>query len=118
MSHTTDLRALLVADLPLTALVGTRIYADRAEQSTIRPFVLIDLQNANYANCLDAALDDELVSSEFMVSCFADRRSDAEAIGDLVYTALKASGQRVSSRTVGFSEQLDIFTSDLGVVWM
>jgi len=40
MTAATDLRALLVADGALSALVGTRIRANRAEQGDTRPFVV------------------------------------------------------------------------------
>jgi len=71
------LRAALVAHVPLTALVSTRIVSDRAEQTTQRPFCAFELEAVEYATTLYEI--NEIFSEVFHVACFADDRLGAEA---------------------------------------
>ena len=58
MSAVTDLRALLLADTAVAALVGTRISADRITQGSGRPFIVF----GRTATVREKTLDGTVVS--------------------------------------------------------
>ena len=115
MSSETDLRALLVANGTLTALVSTRIVSDRMEQAAARPFVVFSrVQTEN-----NYGLDGTLLAARvvFDVQCWADTRSSAEAVANAVDAVLLANQRAVLSRTSGYDGDLDLEATLLSVEW-
>jgi hypothetical protein len=111
----TALRALLVADAPLTALVGTRIRANRAEQSDTRPFVVftrVDTQN-------EFGLDGSRLASKqvFEVQAWADTRASADAVTAAIETVLIADDRAFVGPVDGYDADLDLEASSLTVDW-
>jgi hypothetical protein len=96
-------------------LVSTRIVADRAEQTTQRPFVIIEQTGTEYLHSLDGSIMDVL-SEEYQVTCFADNRDGAEAVADQVILAL--AGQRVIGRQNDLVPEFDVHTTAISVTWI
>jgi hypothetical protein len=116
MSAETDLRALLVASAGVTALVGTRIAADRMEQGSARPFVVFARSASEPLQCLDGSVLKTLVTLD--VQCWADTRASAEAVADAVTAAVRGVlTQTVPARAALFEPELDLEASVLTVQW-
>lgn len=115
MTAATDLRALLVADAPLTALVGARIRANRAEQSDVRPFVVftrVDTQN-------EFGLDGSRLASKqvFEVQAWADTRASADAVTAAIEAVFIAADRAFAGPVDGYDADLDMEASSLTVDW-
>jgi hypothetical protein len=115
MSLDTDLRALLVGNVALTALVSARITADRMEQGASRPFVVFSRVSTDYQTGLGGAVLAERVT--FDVQCWADTRASAEAVADAVKAVFDANQRPVLSRTSGYDSDLDLEATLLTVEW-
>jgi len=115
MSAESELRALLVATAGVTALVGTRVRAERAEQSDARPFVVFSRTGTD----IEQSLFDEVLGTKavFEVACWADNRASAEAVADAVQTALVADHRAINSRAGGYDGDLDLEVAVLSVDW-
>jgi hypothetical protein len=112
----TNLRSVLAGYAPLTSLVGTRIYSDRGEQSTIRPFIAFELNQTEYLNTLEG--NQEVFSETFDIACFGDTRLAADAVADQVMAAVSADKQNVVGRVNDFIPEMDVFVTNIQVVWM
>ena len=115
MSLDTDLRALLVGNAGVTALVSTRIVQDRMEQGAGRPFIVFSRASTEFMNGLDGSVMGERVM--FDVQCWADTRSSAEAVAGAVAAVLLADHRPVLSRTSGYDPDLDLEATLLSVEW-
>lgn len=115
MTAATELRALLVANGTLTALVGNRIRANRAEQSDIRPFVVftrVDTQN-------EFGLDGSRQASKqvFEVQAWADTRATADAVTAAIEAVFIAADRAFAGPVDGYDADLDMEASSLTVDW-
>ena len=115
MSAETDLRAALAGNAGLTALVSTRIVADRMEEGVGRPFVVF----ARVATENHQSLDGTLLASKavFEVQCWADTRASAEAVANAVEVVLLADHRPVINRVSGYDSDLDLEATLLTVDW-
>ena len=115
MSLDTDLRALLIGNAGVTALVSTRIVQDRMEQGAIRPFVVFSRVSTDYQTALDGSVLGE--RGTFDVQCWADTRASAEAVANAINSVLVANQRPVLSRTSGYDSDLDMEATLLSVEW-
>lgn len=115
MSAKTDLRAALVADSALTALVGTNITANRVEQDAPRPFVVYSQTATEPYRGLDGTLHGR--KTVFELQCWADTRAAADAVADAVEAVLDAQHQSATARADGYDGDLDLEATVLSVDW-
>jgi hypothetical protein len=116
MSAESDLRALLVANAGVTALVGQRVAADRIEQSAARPFVVFTRTGSEPQLCLDGVVLKTRVTLD--VQAWADTRLAADAVADAVTAAVRGvSSQTVADRVSSYDSDLDLEAAVLTVQW-
>jgi len=115
VSFATDLRAALLAYAPLAALVADRVAQDRIEATAARPFVVYTAGDTT----VDRGLSGDVLSTRvpFALQCWADNRLAAVAVADAAELAIEAAGQRVTGRTTGYDEELDLESEILTVEW-
>lgn len=113
MSAETQLRALLIADPAVAALVGDRVSADRIEQGASRPFVVFVRTATDRVRGLDGTLHG--VKATFDVQVWADTRQAATDVSDAVQDALETDYHYVITRDSGADADLDIEMSSLVV---
>ena len=115
MSADTDLRALLAASSTITALVATRIVADRMEEGASRPFIVFSRVATEYQHGLNGSVLG--ARATFDVQCWADTRASAEAVANAVEVVLLANQRPVLSRVSGYDAELDLEATLLSVEW-
>ena len=115
MSAETDLRTLLLATGAVTALVGTRISADRIEQGAARPFIVFARSGTDRLVGLDGTLHGVRVTLD--IQCWADTRVNAEAVASAIELAIESVHQFVTARTGDYDPELDLEASLLTVDW-
>lgn len=116
MSAETQLRAVLVADSAVAALVSTRVFADRAEQGAAQPFVVFGRVSTQPVQFLDGTVPRSQVSLD--VQCWAATRAAADALADAVTTAIRAvPPQSVPGRSGVYDADLDAHGTVLNVNW-
>lgn len=116
MSAESALRTTLLADVAVTALVSTRITADRIAEGAVRPFVVFARTGSNPVVALDGTHLRTQVSLE--VQCWADTRLEADAVADAVTAAVRGEiSQQVVDRSAAFDADLDLAASIVSVQW-
>lgn len=115
MSFESDLQALLLAAPGVTALVGTRIVADRVEQGAARPFIIYTRSGTERTRTLDGGLAS--VRATFDVQCWADSRLTAEAVAAAVTAAMESAGQDITTQESAFDGDLDLEAAFITVDW-
>lgn len=115
MSAGSDLRALLVADVAVAALVADRVRSDRAEQDDGPPYVAFTLTDTEIERCLDGSKASE--TAVFEVECWATSQTAANALADAVEEALDGVFQPVVGRTTAYDGGLDLCATVLTVRW-
>lgn len=116
MSAEIQLRALLVASAPVTALVGTRVSADRAEQGAAMPFLVFARTGTQPVQFLDGSVP--LSQASIDVQCWAETRAGADALADAVTTAIRGVvRQTVPGRAAVYDTDLDAHGTILNVNW-
>lgn len=116
MSAETSLRALLVGNAGVTALVGQRVAADRIEQSAARPFVVFTRTSSEPQLCLDGVVLKTRATIE--VQAWADTRASASAVADAVIAAVRgATSQTVVDFSSSYDADLDLEAAILTVQW-
>lgn len=118
MSLETDLRALLVAAGSVTALVGTRISADRIEQGAARPFIVF--RRTETPNDAARSLNGTVHGGDhaiFELQIWADTRLAADAAAAAVQAALEAANQLVTNQVADSDNDLDLEATVLTVDW-
>lgn len=115
MSAETALRATLLAAAPVTALVGQRVVADRAEQGDPLPFAVF----ARTATEPYTTIDGDLLGGKTSIElqCWAESRAAAEALADACQNAIRTAGQLVVNRTASTDTVLDLQAAILAVEW-
>lgn len=101
----TALQTLLLAAAPVTALAGTRIAADRAEEDWQRPFVVYS-GTTEPQRCLDGSTEGDL--TVFEIQIWADTRASAEALANAVQDACDGAHQYITARAGGHDPELDL----------
>lgn len=116
MSAETELRALLVADSAVAALVATRVSADRAEQGAAMPFVVFARAATQPVQYLDGSVPISQVNLD--VQCWAKTRAGADALADAVTSAIRGvPPQSVPGRAGVYDSDLDAHGTLLNVNW-
>lgn len=115
MSASTDLRVLLAGAAGVTALVGTRIGQDRAEQDWVRPFIVFGVVETDPQRALDGSVHG--TRYVFEVQCWANTRASADAVADAVQTACDGDHRYVTARSGGYEPDLDLESAVLIVDW-
>jgi hypothetical protein len=116
MSAEADLRALLVANAGVTALVGQRIAADRIEQAASRPFLVFTRTSSEPQQCLDGSVLKTRATIE--VQAWADTRASASAVAAAVIAAVRgATSQTVVDLSSSYDADLDLEAALLTVQW-
>lgn len=119
MSAETDLRAALVAESTLTALVGTRVVQNGVAEGTALPYVIFTSQHAFENNLLGQAMLDAVT---FTIECWATGALAADAVADAVVLALTnhapvANAACLTGRASGFDGSLGLDATVLTVEW-
>lgn len=115
MSAETALRAALLAAAPVTALVGQRVVADRAEQGDPLPFAVFTRTATKPYTTIDGAQLGAKTSIE--LQCWAESRAAAEALADACQSAIRAANQLVVNRSGVTDANLDLQAAVLAVEW-
>lgn len=115
MSAETALRAALLAAPSVTALVGQRVVADRAEQGAPLPFAVFTRTATEPYTTIDGALLGSRTAIE--LQCWADSRASAEALADACQAAVRAANQLVVNRSASTDPNLDLQAAILAVEW-
>lgn len=117
MSAEADLRALLVANAALLALVpAARITIDAVDQNAARPYIVLSKQSATPIFGLDNTLLAETVQID--IQCVGLRRPQAIAVREAVQTALLAGGQPWVATSAGYDADNDIEVEVVSVNWL
>ena len=115
MSASTDLRALLVGSAGVTALVGQRVRFERAEQTDVRPYVVLQLTDTENEYSLSGAL---LASKAILTAqCWADTRVAADAVAAAVKAVCIAHQRAVAGPLGEYLADLDLEAAVLTVDW-
>lgn len=115
MSASTELQALLVGAAGVAALVGTRVFSDRAEQKTARPFIVHSVAQTEPQYSLDNTEHGRL--TVFEVQVWANKRASAEAVADAIEQALADDQRVILAKAGGYDEELDLEATVLSVEW-
>jgi hypothetical protein len=89
MSAETLAYSTLSAAAPVTALVGTRIYPDFVPQEKTLPALAIARAETEYINSIHSNVPLGSIAT-LGIWCMAATRAEAEALADVVVTALSA----------------------------
>lgn len=116
MSADTELLATLLAAPAVTALVGTRVVADRMEEGAPRPFVVFSRTATRYEEDMSsgAALGG---TASIELQVWADTRAQAEAVANACESAIRAADQEVLSRASGYDPDLDVEAVVMVIDW-
>lgn len=116
MSAESALRALLVADTAVAALVQTRVAVDRMEEGAVFPFVVFARTGTQPITALDGTHLRSQASLE--VQCWAETRLGADALADAVAAAVRGViSQTVPGRASGYDADTDRHVCSLQVAW-
>lgn len=116
MSAETALRAALVADGGVAALVADRVRAERAEEDDALPYVVFSRTASEPLQTLDGSVLATRVSID--VLCVANTRAGADALADVVTAAVRAvPTQAVVGRGNSYEPELDVELTTLNVEW-
>ncbi len=96
MSAETLLRAGLIAHAPLLALVGQRIYPDAIPEDQPLPAVVYVRSNTERIRSTSGRNFGEWV--DMSVQCWAETRSQADAVADAVIDAVESAEQDITDR--------------------
>lgn len=97
----------------LTALVGTRIYPNRAVQDAARPYVVFRRVTSRRHSSFGA--DDGVVEARFQVDVFDEDHASAQAVREQVRQALQRwSGTEASTvvQDTYFEGETDLYEDD------
>ena len=98
MTHLQAVRDALLADVVMSALVGTRIYPSIAPQGVARPFIILRLISAVPHHTHDGAPSDLLEAARVQVDCYGPEYATVHALASKVDDVLGAlSGPEISA---------------------
>lgn len=110
MSAEANLRAALIVDAGLSALVGQRIAQNGIESGADLPYVVFSAQHAQTLNLLGNVMCSEVT---FTIECWDRSAAGADAVADAVIAALVANAPAVNS--VGLLSRGSGYDGDLGL---
>jgi len=99
------LRNLLTASSALTAIVGSRIVSDRAEQEWQKPFIMFSRSGTEYTKDLQNNI--LLREAKIEVQIWADTRAESANIAQIIEGILSGGIHEVSDRNDLYNEELD-----------
>lgn len=88
MTHLEHVRVALSADAGVTALVGTRIYPVRAEQETLRPYIVLTTVSLDTDETLTGTVATSLKPARIQVDAYAETYKGAHALADAIDAAI------------------------------
>lgn len=98
----------------VTALVSTRIYPDAFPEDCARPAVAFSRAGTDPIVTIGGTVLGQDVTMQIM--CWADKRSEADAVADAVVTACAAAGYSYTGRTSGYDEELGAHVATVDIV--
>jgi len=99
------LRNLLTASSALTAIVGSRIVSDRAEQEWQKPFIMFARNGTEYTKDLQNNI--LMREAKIEVQIWADTRAESANIAQIIEGILSGGMHEVSDRNDLYNEELD-----------
>jgi len=99
------LRQLLTSSTALTAIVGSRIVSDRAEQEWQKPFIMFSRSGTTYEKDLDNNILARLAQIEIQI--WADTRSQSANIAQIIEGIFVSTIHDVADRNDLYNEELD-----------
>lgn len=115
MSAETELYAALSGQAGLTALVSTRIYPDAIPEGKPLPAVVYIRSSTQPTYTIGGVLVCEDV--HFMITGWAESRSDADAVADEIAAALTLAGNPSLDRSGGFDAETGLFAASIECDW-
>lgn len=116
MSAESELRALLVASAPLTALVpGSRIAIDAVPQKAAKPFIAFAKQRTTPHHGLDGSLHARQVTIDLQV--VGSSRANAIAVREQLEQTLASAGVPFEDNTAGYDGDNDLEVEVLTIDW-
>lgn len=97
MSLATDLRTFLLADAPIAALVGTRVYRAVRNQGDGLPAIRVAVISDPSDHALDGVLSAR--DATVQIDCYDDDWIGVDALADAVETAFDGYSGAIGSRT-------------------
>lgn len=90
MTPAEELRAALVGDVPLAAVVGSRVRSDLAKEGDLLPLIVF----RRFSVALEYGLDNSVHARRdtFQIECWGETRDKSSDVADLVINALAAVG--------------------------
>ena len=117
MSIESDVRALLAAHAPLTALVSTRIALNAVPDGAGMPCVVFSVAHQPVRST-DALLDDR---ASISLQCWAETAAGAEAVSDAVIAAFNTAPATnavvVLDYATGYDAELGLDSVSMTVEW-
>lgn len=108
MSHLEAVRALLLADASVAALVGTRVYPLSAPQGAARPFLVVTSVSDVPATTMNGLPADLLRNARVQVDSYAETYLEAHALFEAVNNEVAAlSGPTISAVLLSASDMRD-----------
>lgn len=99
------LKTLLLAQAPVAAIVGTRIYVTAAKQGTPRPYIVIDRMRDEKFKGLDGVQTAK--QAEIDIECWASTPGSAAALAKVVSDYLDDFKGVAGAETILAAHQLD-----------
>lgn len=116
MSAESELRAVLIADAALTALVpAARISIDTVMQGAARPYIAFSKQATQVLGGLNGSVHARRVSLDIQV--VGSSRSNAIAVREQVEATLAAAGVPFEDNPAAYDPELDIEVEVLSLDW-
>lgn len=116
MSAETALIAVLEAAASVTAIVGQRIFPDIIPQDEDLPAIAYYRTDTEYVQTIHAAAPAGSTAG-LSVACVADSRAAADALADVVTTALGNGGFSAIGRQGSFDLETDMWATVLNVAF-
>lgn len=113
MSAETDFRALLLANVGVSALVGTKVAQNSIPPDKAPPFVVFTSSHAPELGLDNTVLADEVT---FEVQCWATASVSADAVADAVKAALTGTCV-VVGRASGYDGEVNLDCTVLTIQW-
>lgn len=115
MSAENELRALLVADAGVTALVAAAAIAQNAvPQGTAVPYIVYTSQRVPEFGLANNVL---ATGVTFRIECWGNTPSQADAVADAVVEALLGDGVVCTVRATGYDGDLNLDATVLTAEW-
>ncbi len=115
MSFSAQLLTLLKADAALALLVSGRIYSDRAEQTSEKPFIVYALASTQK----EVGLSGTVMARKdiFEVQCWGSSRAQVEAIVTEVERIFEADFRLITDVQSGYDPEVAAESTSLTVDW-